>query len=182
MVVIVPIAAAAFSPLLAWRDPIYIAAGFAGVIAVTLMLLQPLLASGYLAGISVLRARHIHRWVGIALVVLVIAHVVGLWITSPPDVIDALLFVSPTSFSIWGVIAMWALFLNVFLALLRRRFRVRPHTWRRMHGAFAVVIVAGSVIHAILIEGAMEFLSKSVLCALLICASATVLPKLMLKK
>ena len=38
----VPIAAAAVSPLLAWRDPVYILAGFAGIIALGLMLVQPL--------------------------------------------------------------------------------------------------------------------------------------------
>ena len=37
----VPIAAAAASPLLAWRGPVYILAGFAGIIALGVMLLQP---------------------------------------------------------------------------------------------------------------------------------------------
>ena len=31
--------------------------------------------------------------------VAVVIHVAGLWITSPPDMIDALLFTSPTPFS-----------------------------------------------------------------------------------
>ncbi len=106
----VPIAAAAASPLLAWRQPVYIVAGFAGVIAMSLLLLQPLLIGGYLPGLAPLRARAMHRWIGSFLVVAVIVHVIGLWITSPPDVIDALTFTSPTPFSAWGVIAMWAVF------------------------------------------------------------------------
>ena len=55
--VVVPIAAAATSPLLAWRDPIYIAAGFAGVIALGIMLVQPMLIGGYLPGLSAHRGR-----------------------------------------------------------------------------------------------------------------------------
>ena len=50
--VCVPIAAAAASPLLAWRGPVYILAGFAGIIALGLMLVQPLLIGGYLPGLS----------------------------------------------------------------------------------------------------------------------------------
>ena len=141
--VAVPIAAAAASPLLAWRDPLYIAAGFAGVIALALMLVQPLLMSGYLPGLSAHRGRRTHRWIGGVLVAAVVVHVGGLWITSPPDIIDALLFTSPTPFSAWGVIAMWAIFAVALLALLRRRLGLRR--WRIVHMSLAVVIVAGSV-------------------------------------
>ena len=48
----VPLAAAATSPLLAWRNPVYILAGFAGIIALGFMLVQPLLIGGYLPGLS----------------------------------------------------------------------------------------------------------------------------------
>ncbi|MEL7174650.1 MAG: hypothetical protein AAFN05_17005, partial [Pseudomonadota bacterium] len=54
---IVPVAVAATSPLLAWREPVYIAAGFAGVVTLGLLLLQPLLAGGYLPGVSTRFAR-----------------------------------------------------------------------------------------------------------------------------
>src|SRR3954452_1587684 len=90
----VPVAAAALSPLLAWRGPLYIIAGFAGILALGLMLVQPLLAGGYLPGLAAYRGRRVHRWTGAALLVLVLVHVAGLWITSPPDMIDALLFAS----------------------------------------------------------------------------------------
>jgi hypothetical protein len=39
----VPIAVAAASPLLEWRGPVYILGGFAGIIALGLLLVQPLL-------------------------------------------------------------------------------------------------------------------------------------------
>ena len=88
--VCVPIAAAAASPLLAWRGPVYILAGFAGIVALGLMLFQPLLIGGYLPGLSGRMGRRAHHWIGGALVVAVVIHVGGLWITSPPDMIDAL--------------------------------------------------------------------------------------------
>jgi predicted ferric reductase len=176
--VAVPIAVAATSPLLAWRDPVYIAAGFAGVVALGLLLVQPMLIGGYLPGPSAYRARRLHRWIGGLLVVAVVIHVGALWITSPPDVIDALLFVSPTPFSAWGVIAMWAIFAAALLAVLRRRLRLSPRTWRIGHTSLAVVIVVGSVVHGILIEGTMETISKAVLCALVLAATTKVMADL----
>jgi predicted ferric reductase len=173
----VPLVAAANSPLLHWRDPVYIVAGFAGVVALIMLLIQPLLAAGALPGLSASNGRRAHRVIGPLLVVAVVAHVAGLWITSPPDVIDALLFASPTSFSVWGVIAMWALFATAILAMFRWRLGMRPRMWRRAHLAFAVVIVLGSVIHAMLIDGTMETLSKAALCALVLVATImTILP------
>ncbi len=108
----------------------------------------------------------------------VVIHVGGLWFTSPPDVIDALLFVSPTPFSAWGVIAMWAIFAVALLAALRRRLRLRPRTWRISHTFLAVVIVVGSVVHGILIEGTMETVSKAALCALVLAATIKVMADL----
>ncbi|MEO1458985.1 MAG: ferric reductase-like transmembrane domain-containing protein [Pseudomonadota bacterium] len=172
---LVPFAVAATSPLLAWREPIYIAAGFAGVIALALLLLQPLLAGGYLPGFGGRRGRRLHAWVGAGLVGAVVVHVAGLWITSPPDVVDALLFRSPTPFSAWGVVAMWAVFAGALLAALRRRLRLRPALWRRCHLGLAAVIVAGSVVHAMLIEGTMETVSKAALCALVVAAVVKVI-------
>src|ERR1044071_2418123 len=143
----VPIAAAATSPQLAWRGPVYILAGFAGIIALGLVLVQPLLIAGYLPGLPAYRGRRVHHWIGGAIVVAVVIHVAGLWITSPPDMIDALTYTSPTPFSPFGVTAMWAIFAVALLAIFRRRLRLR--TWRIAHTLLAIVIVAGSVVHAI---------------------------------
>lgn len=174
----VPVAVAAASPLVAWRDPIYIAAGFAGVVAMPLLLLQPLLAGGYLPGLPARRGRRLHSWVGAGLVAAVAAHVVGLWLTSPPDVIDALLFRSPTPFSAWGVVAMWAVFAAALLAALRRRLRLGPGVWRLWHTTLAAVTVSGSVVHAMLIEGTMGMVSKAALCALVLAAAVKVMADL----
>jgi predicted ferric reductase len=171
--VCVPMALAATSDLIAYRGPIYILAGFAGMIALGLLLVQPMLAGGYLPGPSAYRARRAHHWIGGALVVAVVVHVAGLWITSPPDMVDALLFVSPTPFSPFGVVAMWAIFAVALLAALRRRLRLR--TWRNIHMPLAVVIVVGGVVHAMLVEGTMETVSKAALCALVLAAAIKVI-------
>ncbi len=171
LAITLPIIAAMFSPLLAWREPIYIAAGFAGIVSLGLLLLQPLLIGGYLPGLSPYRRRRVHLWIGSTLVTVLTVHVGGLWITSPPDVVDVLLFRSPTPFSAWGVIAMWAVFATAFLAALRRRLLQRLRIWRYGHVLLAVVIVFGSVVHAMLIEGTMEWVSKLVLCVLVVLAT-----------
>lgn len=170
-VIIVPFTFAVTSPLLAWRDPVYITACFAGVATLGLLLLQPLLMGGYLPGLSVLSARRAHRWVGALLVLAVVVHVIGLWISNPPDVIDVLLFRSPTPFSNWGVVAMWTLFASALLAAYRRRLHLRPRTWSFIHSLFAIVIIIGTIVHAVLIEGTMEPISKAILCGLVAIAT-----------
>lgn len=173
--VAIPVAAAAFSPQLQWRHPIYIAAGFAGIIGFALLLIQPLLIGGYLPGLSPVGRRRAHRWIGGTLVAAVVVHVGALWLTSAPDVIDALLFRSPTPFSAWGVIAMWATFAAALLAALRRRLRLRPRTWRNSHALLVGIVVVCTIIHAILIEGTMEIISKAVLCLLVLIAAGKII-------
>ena len=169
-----PIALAAMSPLIAWRDGVYIASGFAGMLALALLFAQPLLVGGYLPGLPARSGRRVHRWIGVALVGMIILHVAGLWLTSAPDVIDALLFASPTPFSVWGVVAMWASFAAAALAALRARLRIRATTWRLAHTVLAIVVVIGSVVHALLVDGTMEPLSKAAFCMLVVLATAKV--------
>lgn len=171
LAIVVPLTFAGTSEYLAWRDPVYVAAGFAGVVALCLALVQPLLAGGWLPGLHLLRGRRVHRVVGVVLVAAVIVHVAGLWITSPPDIEDALFLRSPTPFSVWGVAAMWALFAAALLAVLRRR--LSPLVWRIGHTSLVGIVVLGSVVHAMLIEGTMETTSKAVLCGLVIAATVS---------
>nr|WP_314948896.1 ferric reductase-like transmembrane domain-containing protein [Bradyrhizobium cosmicum] len=177
-----PIVAAATSEQLAWRGPVYILAGFAGIVALGLVLVQPLLIGGYLPGFSGYRGRRAHHWIGGALALAIVIHVAGLWITSPPDMIDALTYTSPTPFSPFGVTAMWAIFIVALLALLRRRLGLRLRTWRVVHIPLAIIVVVGSVLHCLLIEGTMETISKAVLCALVLAAAAKVLVDLWRKR
>ncbi|MEP2978049.1 MAG: ferric reductase-like transmembrane domain-containing protein [Lentilitoribacter sp.] len=172
---IAPIIAAAFSPLLAWRDSIYIIAGFAGIFAMALLLTQPLLIGGYLPSISLRKNRQFHKWFGGLLVAMVVIHVLFLWFTSPPDVIDVLLFRSPTPFSLWGVIAMWAVFIMGLMAATRKKIRLPLRVWQRAHLGLAVITVIGSVGHAMLIEGTMELITKTAICILVLAATAKVI-------
>ncbi len=162
-VVSIPLIVAARSPLLEWREPIYIAAGFAGILGLVLLLVQPLLILGALPGIP---ARRVHAWVGAGLVFVVVVHVVGLWITSPPDVVDVLLFRSPTPFAIWGAMAMWAVFAAALLAAVRKSIGLR--VWRLAHTIATSVVVIGTVIHVWQIEGTMGDLSKTAICVLVL--------------
>lgn len=59
---------------------------------------------------------------------------------------------------------MWALFIAALLSALRRR--LSPRAWRIGHTSLVSIVVLGSVIHAMLIEGTMETTSKLVLCGL----------------
>ena len=175
VVITAPIIAAAFSPLLAWRDSIYIIAGFAGIFAMALLLTQPLLIGGYLPSISARKNRLFHKWFGALLVAMVVIHVLFLWFTSPPDVVDVLLFRSPTPFSLWGVVAMWAVFLMGFMAAFRKRLRMPLRLWQRTHLALAIITVIGSVVHAFLIEGTMEMLTKIIISLSVLAATAKII-------
>ena len=132
-----------------------------------LLVVQPLLALGVLPG--AVFGRRMHRVLGAGLVLFVVVHVGALWITSPPDVVDTLTFTSPTSFFAWGVIAMWSVFAAALLAVFRKR--LGPRHWRLFHGVLTFVIALGTVIHAVLIEGRMEPVSKAVLAVLVLNAS-----------
>jgi predicted ferric reductase len=168
VIVCVPVIAAINSPLLQWRDPVYIFAGLAGVVGMAMMLVQPLLAIGVLPGASLLASRRLHRAVGAGLVIAVLGHVIGLWITSPPDVMDVLLFRSPTPFAVWGALAMWAVFGAALLAVLRPRLPLR--LWRWGHSVLVSLAVFGTVVHAVQIVGTMEVVSKTALAVLVVAA------------
>jgi len=129
-----------------------------------MMLVQPLLAIGALPGCSLQASRRMHRFGGMALVLAVVVHVVGLWITSPPDVVDVLLFRSPTPFAIWGALAMWAVFGAALLAVWRLRLPLR--IWRWGHTTLVTLAVVGTVLHAVQILGTMEQVTKTLLAIL----------------
>lgn len=170
-----PVAIAAFSPYLPSRDVAYIVGGFAGIVCLSLLVLQPLLAAGYLAGSEGPAGRRWHRWIGVVIVGAVALHVGGLYLASPEDTTDALLLVSPTPFSVHGVLAMWGVAATAVLVLFRRRLGLRHSNWRLIHNGLAAIVVAATVVHALQIEGAMEPGSKWLLCAAVVAAAGVAL-------
>ncbi len=143
------------------------------------LLVQPLLALGVLPGLKMPASRRCHRWFGFGLLAAVGVHVGGLWLTSPPDVLDALLLRSPTPFSVYGVAAMWMLFLTAGIALYRKR--LRPLTWRRVHLSLAAFIALSTILHVLLIEGTMGTASKVILSGLVVLAIAVAIRRSRLK-
>ena len=176
MAVVAPIAIAATSPYLAYRDLPYIVGGFAGILCLSLLVLQPLLVGGYMPGLDRVRARRWHRCIGSAIILCVLLHVGGLYLASPEDTLDALLLVAPTPFSLYGVIAMGGVLVTGLMVALRHRLGLSFLTWSLLHNALALIIVVSTVIHALWIEGAMEIVSKWALClsALLVTSVALV--------
>ncbi|HEY8383443.1 MAG TPA: ferric reductase-like transmembrane domain-containing protein [Microvirga sp.] len=170
-----PIALAAFSPYLASRNLPYIVGSFAGITGLSLLFLQPLLPAGYLPGSEGPGGRRWHRWLGAAIVAAVALHVGGLYLASPPDTLDALLLVSPTPFSVYGVTAMWGIAITTVLVIVRRRLGLRYSVWRLIHNGLAAIVVIATVVHALQVEGAMEALSKWMLCVAVLVAAAAAL-------
>lgn len=164
MVMTVPVLIATASPYLAYRNLAYVTGGFAGILGLAFLMMQPLLAAGYLPGAGAARERVWHRWLGTAIIACVAVHIGGLYLTSAPDTLDALLLVAPTPFSVYGVIAMWAIVLTGLLVAFRRRLGLRYSLWRLVHNGLALIVVITTVVHALLIEGAMEPVSKWLLC------------------
>jgi hypothetical protein len=164
LAVLLPVAIAATSPYLAGRGLPYVISGFAGIFCLGFLLIQPVLAAGYLPGLDAVTARKWHRRVGSSIIAGVALHVGGLYLTSAPDTLDALLLVSPTPFSVYGVIAMWAVILTAGLVALRRKMGLRYAAWRLIHNGLAAIVVVATVVHALQIDGTMGTGSKWALC------------------
>ena len=165
-IAVVPLGVAAASPLQASRDLMWIVGGMAGVAGLSLLFFQPVLITG-LSPSS--QARRWHRWIGLAVLLLVLLHVLGLYLTSPEDITDALLLVSPTPFAVYGVMGLISVLLTACLAAFRKRLSRR--TWQIAHMFLAAIIVVGSIVHALLIEGVMGDTSKLILCVFLALAT-----------
>lgn len=177
-VLILAVIVAALNPLQESRSIEYVIGGLSGVVALALLLLQPLLAIAFLPHGSVIQQRRWHRWIGTAIVITVALHISGLYLASPQDMIDAMLLVAPTPFSVYGVVGLWTLVLTATLVAFRKRLRLNISTWNIIHNSLAVIVVITSVVHALMIEGAMGYVSKLILCICLIGATTIVVAQL----
>ena len=173
-----PILLATTSPYLPSRGVAYLIGGFAGIVALALLVIQPLLAAGDVPGLAPATARRWHIQVGTVLALCVAAHIGGLYFTSPDDTLDALTLASPTPFSVYGVLGTAGIIATLLLLTLRRR--LGANAWAILHTALAVLIVAATAAHAVQIEGAMEPISKWLLCAAALFATGLTAVKLRL--
>lgn len=172
-----PVVVAGLSPLLAGRDAVWVLGGMAGVLGLSLLFLQPLLAARWLPGSQGGAGLRWHRWLGVVTLSAVLAHVVGLYAYSPEDIIDALLLRAPTPFSVYGVASLTALLLAAALAALLRLHRRAPVLWRLFHAILGVTAVATAVAHAWMIEGAMGESTKTMICFAALVAAALALAR-----
>lgn len=164
IVAAVPVIAAAASPLQGGRELLWVTGGMAGVVALSLLFVQPLLMAATPLLIAARDRVRWHRLGGTAIVAMVALHVGALYAYSPDDITDALLLVAPTPFSLYGVISLWCLVLTAVLAATRRTFKLGYRLWRILHSVLAVAVVGAGAVHAIQIEGAMEEYSKFAIC------------------
>jgi predicted ferric reductase len=152
----------------------------AGVVALSLLPVQVLLPTPWSA-LLLRRDPRWHRWLGLAVACVVVAHVLGLYLTSPDDVRDAVL-AAPT-YSRLGVLAAWSLGLSIVLALARRRLGLTYSDWQILHSALAVAIVTTAVGHTVMIRGTLDGPGEVLACgAALVAVTAAVLYHHVLKR
>ncbi len=119
----------------------------AGALAVSAIVLQPLLAGrGRIAT---------HRLLGAVALALVLAHVGGLFIESSEDALFAMSPDGPTRARM-ALLATIALIAVVLLGVLRDRLPMSGTTWRILHAFLATLVIALGFGHAILTDGALD--------------------------
>lgn len=165
--VLLPTVLAALSPLQGGRTAVWVLGTLAGVLALSLVVVQVLLPTGWL---NALVGQHLgwHRILGISITGLVLAHIIGLYLYSPDDIGDALILAAPT-YSRLGVLSFWCLLLSVMLAFARHKLRLADADWRTLHSALAAAIVGTAVAHTLLLQGTLDGFAEG-----LLCGSATV--------
>lgn len=163
LLLVAPAALSLLSPLQVGRDFWWIVGALAGIVALSLIVLQVLLTTPWLIGILDTSTMRLHRLLGLAVAGVVIAHVLGLYLYSPDDVSDALVLAVPTH-SRLGVLSAWCVLLSVALALARRRLGLTYSDWQILHAALAVFVVATAVGHTLMIRGTLDGPLEIALC------------------
>lgn len=163
LLLVAPAALSLLSPLQVGRDFWWIVGALAGIVALSLVVLQVLLTTPWLIGILDTSTMRLHRLLGLAVAGVVIAHVLGLYLYSPDDVSDALVLAAPTH-SRLGVLSAWCVLLSVALALARRRLGLTYSDWQILHAALAVFVVATAVGHTLMIRGTLDGPLEIALC------------------
>ncbi len=158
-----PTLLAALSPLQIGRAPLWVWGTLAGVLALSLLVIQVLLPTGWLNDWIGEHNFSWHRILGISITGLVIAHILGLYLYSPDDIEDALVLAAPT-YSRLGVLSAGCLLLSMGLALARSRLPLAPVDWQILHSVLAVAVVGTAVAHALLLQGTLDGFAEGLLC------------------
>jgi predicted ferric reductase len=97
----------------------------------------------------------VHRWLGLVVLGLVLAHVAAVVIPNPSRIrhLD-LLHASPGMRS--ATIATIALVLLAVTGLLRRRLRLPYRLWRILHVVLSAAAIAGSAVHVLLLNNLLQ--------------------------
>jgi len=126
----------------------------AAALAVSALVLQPLLAS--LGRITW------HRALGTVALLLVLVHIGGLAVVSVQDTLFAMSPDGPTRARM-ALFATVALIVVVILGAGRGRLPLSGGAWRILHGYFAAVVILLGFGHAILTDGALDGIGTPVL-------------------
>ncbi|MGJ3245162.1 MAG: ferric reductase-like transmembrane domain-containing protein [Elainellaceae cyanobacterium] len=161
--VLLPTLLAALSPLQVGRAPLWVLGTLAGVLSLSLLVVQVLLPTKWLNMFVGQQNLGWHRILGISVTGLVIAHIVGLYLYSPDDIGDALILAAPT-YSRLGVLSFWCLLLSMILAFARHKLQLVYSDWQILHSVLAVAIVGTAVAHVMLLQGALDGFAEGLLC------------------
>jgi len=152
----VPVALALTDRHLADASAALVLSTTAGALAVSALVLQPLLARRRIAR---------HQILGAVAFALVLVHVGALFVEAPDDAWFALSPDGPTRARM-ALIASIALFGVVALGALRSRLPLGAGTWRVLHAYLAVVVIALGIGHAVLTDGALDDAGTTILIVL----------------
>jgi predicted ferric reductase len=131
---------------------VLIVSAVTAAVATVLIAFQPVLA---LLARSRSGAWRGHWVLGLAALVLVLAHLAALWLLSPEDVRFAVSPDGPTRARM-AVLATMSLVVVVVLGVVRRRSTVAPQAVRILHAFFAALALLLGVGHAVLTDGALD--------------------------
>jgi len=147
VVAAVPVALALTDRHLSSASAALVLSTVTGALAVSALVVQPLLARGHRI------ARH--QILGTVAFALVLVHVGALFVESPSDAWFAISPDGPTRARM-ALIATIALIGVVALGALRTRLPLRGGTWRLLHAYLAVVVLTLGIGHAFLTDGALD--------------------------
>ena len=106
-------------------------------------------------GLGIEQLLAVHRWLGLVVLGLVLAHVAAVVIPNPRRIANLDLLHAPPSMRT-ATVATIALILLAVTALLRRRLRLPYRVWRVLHVVLTVVAVAGSAVHVLLLNNLLQ--------------------------